>query len=54
MSKRPELALRPISLLTAAVSAIIGVTQTAQAQQLEEIIVTAERRVPGCMRILRF
>jgi iron complex outermembrane receptor protein len=42
MSKRPQ--LRPVSLLTAAVSSIIGVTGAAKAQQLEEIIVTAERR----------
>ena len=42
MSKRPQ--LRPVSLLTAAVSSIIGITDAAKAQQLEEIIVTAERR----------
>ena len=34
----------PVSLLTATVSALMGVAGTAKAQQLEEIIVTAERR----------
>src|SRR3970040_2338974 len=35
---------RPVSLLTATLSALMTVAGTAKAQQLEEIIVTAERR----------
>ncbi len=44
MSTRMVSALRPTSLLSAAVGALLGVFQSATAQQLEEIIVTAERR----------
>jgi len=39
-----RLRVRPTSLLTATISALMAVAGTAKAQQLEEIIVTAERR----------
>ena len=44
MQTRSKLPVRPVSLLAASVSALMGVAGTATAQQLEEIIVTAERR----------
>lgn len=44
MPKRSKLPVRRVSLLAASVSALMGVAGTATAQQLEEIIVTAERR----------
>ena len=42
--KRSTRPVRPVSLLAASVGALMGVAGTATAQQLEEIIVTAERR----------
>ncbi len=44
MQKPSGLRVRQISLLAASVGALMGVAGTATAQQLEEIIVTAERR----------
>jgi iron complex outermembrane receptor protein len=44
MRRTAGLPVRQINLLAAGVSTLIGLANTAQAQQLEEIIVTAERR----------
>ncbi len=44
MRKSARLPVRPVSALSAAVGALLGVSGIASAQQLDEIIVTAERR----------
>jgi outer membrane receptor protein involved in Fe transport len=44
MRKSAKVPVRPVSALSAAVGALLGASSIASAQQLDEIIVTAERR----------